>query len=1457
MDRVPVLDAFHPVIKKWFVDHIGAPNMPQVLGWPEIQAGNNVLISAPTGAGKTLAAFLESIDHLLKKGLEGALPPGVFILYVSPLKALNNDIHKNLDIPLDGIKKGCIDAGIPFPGITKAVRTGDTPQNERRKMLKHPPHILITTPESLYLMLTSRKAMDILRNVRYLIVDEIHTMLGTKRGVHLAVSIERLQHLTEHEIVRIGLSATVNPVEAAARYLGGLRKIGHAFEERPVSIVAPAMERNKDLKIHMPVPDYRVLESGTIWPEIYDSILKLVRQHVSTIVFVNNRAVAERIAANVNSLAGEEICRPHHGSMSKSRRLEVEDGFKRGDITCVVATSTLELGIDIGSVDLMIQVASPVSISSGLQRLGRAGHRLDATSKGRIIPKTRGDLVKSAFISREMLSGRIERERPPVNCLDILAQHVVSMCCERKWDEDELLAVIRCASSYRDLRDTDFRRVLAMLSGEFEHLEDIPAKPRVQWDRQNRTVEGTAYSRILAISSSGTIPDRGYYSVVLEDHKTRIGELDEVFVFEARLGDRFMLGNSAWKIQRIEKDRVIVTPTSSVGAKTPFWQGDGIGCPFEQGIAYGRLLGELSKRLETDDFVPFLTSTTALDETAALNVRNYLMDQKEATGCLSNDRCVVVEYLSDDVSDQRIIVHAHFGGRVNSVLTILLQKTLEETLHCQVFASHSNDAILVHVYGYPERLTNVLSLLDPANVEKTLLDMLPTTSRFAMAFRYNAYRALMMGVRNLGERLPLWIQRLRSVDTLENAMKHLDHPLVIETMRECLEEIFDLPNTAGVLRDIRAGKIEVVEKNTWFPSPFASELLFEFKGVMVYEEKAPHPGASKQPAISSLNAINLSYHLEETGVPVDAEAVQEVSMRNSALSRLPGISSPNELHSFLLIYGDMASEEVTPGRIQEWLAELLEQKRVLARERPGRQLTLYIAAEEADLYRSAETDLSCTPEEPGSPGHGGDTWTQDEAVARIVRRYARYHSPFTPDDLTSRYGYDPKKALQVLHNYMSEGLIKTGHFTDADTDEFCHTRVYDAIVRKTSSIRASEVVAKEPQAYASFLQSWQKVGAVTTPNPEVLLHQVIRQLEGLYLPSSWWEDIVFPARIKGYSPAHLDRLCSQGKVFWRVAPSTAGKDLSLAWFCMESLAPGTEADIPETTLELGLELGEERAFHALQQKGACFTHVLAALTGMKSSELLDVLEQLIRKGLVVNDSFMPVRFLMNRSAPKTAVQRARRVASFVSRMEMGRWEIAWPVPENDLQQLINRWLGRYGLLCRESFSMEPGSVSWNEVYECLKLREYAGKVVRGYFIQGISGIQFMLPEAYQRLGSPAGMQVINACDPAQAFGKVLSHSASALPFANLPGTVIVTDSGMPSVVFERYGERVTFAGSSAQVTQAIQLFKAAFVEKRVWPDQRRVVVKYWPEDAGERETLQAALAAAGFENVVQDMVLRR
>ncbi len=1444
MDRSEALNIFHPAVKEWFLTNIGIPSLPQVEGWPQIQSGKNVLISAPTGAGKTLAAFLESINRLLEMGIRNELPEGVFILYVSPLKALNNDINKNLEIPFQGIRRLFTEKGELFPDIRKSVRTGDTSQYERAQTLKKPPHILITTPESLFLMLTSVKAREILKNVHYMIIDEIHTLLGTKRGVHLALSLERLEALAQRKIVRIGLSATANPLDAAALYLGGLVQTESGFTPRPVEIVAPPVERSKELKIHVPVEDYRVLEQGSVWPDIYTSLVQLIQEHTSTLVFVNNRATAEKVAANVNTIADEDLCCPHHGSISRNRRFEIEERFKAGELRCIIATSTLELGIDVGSVDFIVQVASPLTVSGGLQRLGRSGHRLSAVSSGVIIPKTRGDLVKSCFLAREMLDGRIEKDRIPMNCLDILAQHIVSMACVKKWNEDELFSLVRQASSYRNLRETEFRKVLTMLAGDYEHIEDIPAKPRILWDRQNHTVEGSTYSKMLAVSSGGTIPDRGAFPVYLEDYKTRVGELDEEFVFESRIGSKFMLGNTPWRITRIEKNRVVVAPSTVTGASAPFWKGDGIGMPYEQAIAFGKSLQEMMAQIENDTFMENALRSALLDETGALNVRNYLQDQVEATGVLSNDRRVVVEYTSANENDNKIVIHAHFGGRVNSVLSILFQEALDKNIRCRAHTSHTNDAVLIHLYGYFDELSDIFSLLSPKNVEQILINALPRTSRFALTFRYNAYRALMMGTRKHGQRLPLWVQRLRSVDALENAQRYLDHPLIIETMRECLEDIFDIPNTIQVLNDIQQGRIEVVEKKTWFPSPFASEILFQFEQEFLYMEKAPHPGQNEYPAISGVESLNLTYQAEKPGVLLRDEAIAEILEKNNADWKLQQIKNANELHSFLLIYGDTDKAGFNKEQL-EWLVQLKQQKRVITIPTPNPRV---IAAEERGLYTAAEKH-----ELPSLPfiSQDGDDWSEEEAITRIIRRFARYNSPFEKEVLLQRYPFTALKLEKILSKLVSDGML----IYSEQHGKYFHATIYDRAARLSANMAADEVKARHPGALAELLYSWQNLSA-SPAAAEERLYEVITQLEGLYLPSDAWENIVFPARIIGYTSGMLDRLCASGRVVWRMLTTDSKSQFKLALFKAESICFETEPD----TSDSDLPDDEKVIYSLLMRKGATFTHVLTSLSGKPAGELLDILRELVLKGLVVNDSFQPLRFFMNREAfdALDPMQKARKIAMMVSRMEMGRWEPAYPSKPLSMQEFIQRCGLRYGMLTKEIIGLEESSWHWPEVYEALKQMEFAGEMQRGYYFTGISGIQFMVSSAVKRLETEkTGYMVLNACDPAQPYGRIIPQAEHDLPFTCVPGTAIVLFGGKPVLLLERNGDKVSYDAGFSDLDGAVKAFRAAFQEKRIWPDKKRIAVKYWPEDPQEKEKLQSALIAAGFMPEIDKMVLWR
>lgn len=1430
------LNLFHPVVRDWFSSYIGTPSAPQEEGWPEIAAGRHTLICAPTGAGKTLAAFLESINQLLVLGLEGQLPDGVFILYISPLKALNNDIHRNLDMPLEGIRKRCAALNLPFPDIRKAVRTGDTPQSERQRMLKKPPHILITTPESLYLMLTSVHAAQILKNVRYVIVDEIHTMLATKRGIHLALSIARLEALCTVSPIRIGLSATVNPPELAARYLGG---------KREVSIVMPEVPRERDLLIHTPVPDFRSLDEGTIWPEIYDTILKLIRQHTTTIVFVNNRAIAEKVAGNVNDIAGEEICKPHHGSISREVRHKVEEEFKHGSLRCMVATATLELGIDIGSVDLMIQISAPPSISSGLQRLGRAGHRIQALSKGRIIPKTRVDLLKSAFMAREMLLGHIEQSNMPENSLDVLSQQIVSMSCSQKWTETDMLRVIRDAWGYRTLNEEDFHKVLEMLAGDYEHAEDIPSKPRIAWDRINKTVSGTAYSRMLAVGAGGTIPDRGYFPVFMEDGQTKVGELDEVFVFESRLGDVFMLGNTPWKMRKIDQNKVVVSPAETTfGARVPFWQGDGIGNAFEQGTRFGLFLNELEEALTAPNVLDCLQEIAPIDCEGAENIRQLLEDQIESNGCLSHDKRVVIEYLSDGADGQSVIIHAHFGGRVNSALAILLQGVLEEKLRVQCFSMHNDELIHLHLYGCPDDLSGILKMLSADKVAETLLRMLPSTSRFAIAFRYNAYRSLMMGSKGKSQRLPLWIQRLRSVDALENAQRHLDHPLILETMRECMQDAFDVHNTERVVRDLLEGRITVVEKQSFFPSPFASDLVFKFQSVMMYQELAAHPGTPGKTAVSGLDALHLSSGVGQLPEP-SAEAVATVLSQDQADIQLSKVTNAGELHAWLMVCGD-AVIDLLPQQVLVWLSELESDGRVCHLQHVPTELI--IAREESSLYQAAfgldlETD---------------GTWTHTDSTGRILRRYARFHSPFTAQDIARRYPIALQQAEQALINLKQEGYLVKVTLPNVDAPVWCHAALYDRMRKRTMREAFLAVAAKPAQAYAGFLPKWQHIGSETAIPAEKLV-EVVRQLEGMYLPAGQWESIVFPARIGKFTSALLDKVCSTGRIVWRMKPQD-GKTPLLAWFLPETVAQWKEDEYGDRGFEdlqfdPQKDKGLEIIARTLQQRGASFTHTLTGLTGVPATAILNDLERLVMRGWVVNDTFQPIRFFLEKMESKQPDAMLKRIAGMISRMELGRWEWVRAVDENDTGSLVDRWLKRFGLATKEVAQIEDAS--WQDAYDMLKKKEYTGSVARGWFFSGLSGIQFMLPEALAQTDHETDLCVLNACDPALAYGTIVPHTHSEIPFTRVSSTAVVLKNGCVVLVAERYFDRIATNLRGKELIDVIGMITTAYLEKRLFTDKKRLTFRVWPEDQALRNELDTALSAAGFKPEMDKRVLWR
>ncbi|HCV43750.1 MAG TPA: hypothetical protein DGH68_09730, partial [Bacteroidetes bacterium] len=870
----PALKDFHPIVRQWFVETFGEPSPPQVLGWPSISSGKNTLILAPTGSGKTLAAFLWAINHLVEQHLREELSPGVRILYVSPLKALNNDIERNLEAPLHGIREQARKAGLKIPVIRTAVRTGDTPQSKRAAMVKLPPDILITTPESLYLMLTSKLARKMFASVQYVIVDEIHSICSNKRGVHLSITLERLAALAEQEFIRIGLSATQRPLELIAAFLGGQEWFGKKLVSRRVSIIDAGQRKTMDLRVECAVPDFSLLPQESAWPLIFTEILELIRLHKTTLIFVNNRRLAERVAAKLNEMitgaqdtfnlysvpvkSGPEkraelepavngdLVQAYHGSMSRHAHEQMETDLKAGNLRALVATSSLELGIDIGSIDLVIQLQSPKGVARGLQRVGRSGHLVNATSKGRLFPTHREDLVETAIVARAMTAHEVELTSIPKDCLDVLAQQIVAMVSVDEWDVDELFDLLRQSYCYHSLSRKLYLGVLQMLAGRFTHEAFRELRARISWDKINNTLRALPGSSQLAITSGGTISDRGYFGVYLEDGKTKVGETDEEFVYESRIGDTFILGTNVWRMMKIDANRVIVAPAPGQPARMPFWRGEGIGRSFELAQQVGAFRREMNRRLDDPDCLKWLHSEFPIDSRSAWNIQEYLRKQREITGTIPNDKQVIVEGFRDEIGDPRIVIHSPFGRRINGLLSTVASRRIQQILSTTPQILYNDDGILVRCSDVDTLPLGFLDGLTVKEAEEIVLNDLVTSPLFGGQFRQNAARALLMPKIAPGKRTPLWLQRLRAGDLLQIARKFDDFPIVIETMREVLNDVLDFKNFREIINQIENGSISIETVETEVPSPFAASMLFDFVAVYMYEWDQPREDRQSQ-----------------------------------------------------------------------------------------------------------------------------------------------------------------------------------------------------------------------------------------------------------------------------------------------------------------------------------------------------------------------------------------------------------------------------------------------------------------------------------------------------------------------------------------------------------------------------------------------------------------------------------
>ena len=1387
------MEQFSPTTREWFGKAFAEPTPAQTQAWPAIASGEHVLISAPTGSGKTLAAFLYGIDRLSNG--EPNASEGIRLVYVSPLKALSYDIDRNLRAPLRGIGAE----------LKVAVRTGDTPQKDRQAMLREPPDILITTPESLYLMLTGR-AQELFAATEWCIVDEIHAVAATKRGAHLALTLERLSRAAGRDVQRIGLSATQNPLEEVGRFMVGPR--------RTCRIVDTGVRKPLDLKIHVPVesmvepdstpaPDLDPLAGGestrrSIWPAIYPELLELVQAHHSTIIFVNNRRGAERLAIRLNDLAEREIARAHHGSLAREERLVVEELLKAGELPCLVATSSLELGIDMGAVDLVIQVESPKSVSRGLQRIGRAGHSVGDTSRGRIFPKFRADLLECAVVAKRMREGAIETTVVPRNPLDVLAQQIVAIAAAAPDDEpvavDDLYALVTGTHSYAELSRNQLENVLDMLDGRYPSSEFAELRPRIIWDRVKGTLRARPGARQLAVTNAGTIPDRGLYMVTLPDGR-RVGELDEEMVYEARPGQTFLLGATTWRIEEIGRDRVIVTPAPGLPGAVPFWKGDSIGRPRELGEAIGAFA-----RTAVDRAPEELELEYDLDERAATNLVQFLREQQAATRVVPSDRTIVIERFRDEIGDWRLCVLSPFGGRVHAAWGLALSARIREELDLESDAIWSDDGIIVHLPDADEPPGAELVMLEPDEVEDRVVAELGASALFGARFRENAARALLIPRARPGKRTPLWQQRLKSQSLLEVAKKYGEFPIVLETYRECLRDVLDVPGLTDLMTKLHRRDLTLVEVETATASPFASSLLFDYVATYMYEGDTPN--AERRAAALSLDRDLLRELLgqEELRDLIDPAALAEVEDDLQFRSDRRRVATRDGLHDVLRTVGDLTATEVAERVIagvdaHAMLGELESERRAIRVRLAGEER--WIDATDAGLYRDA---LGVVPQ-GGLPA----AFLEDvpDPLGRIAIRYAATHGPFTTGELRERYGFDFGPALASLEraSELVRGELRPG----GSRREWCHPEVLRRLRRASLAVLRKEIEPADQRALARFMPAWQQVDRHPATGAGIdRLREALVPLQALALPAEMWEREILPRRVGAYSPAWMDQLCASGEVVWIGAGALGRNSGRVALYFREDIGtlgpPPFKGAAPELP---GHALVRERL-----AAGACFFTDLLIDVELAPEELQEALWDLVWAGEATNDAFAPLR------APRLTLARAQRERKRAARagrfaasrrrggavaQVQGRWSLTAPLFRAAVDPTVRRralgelLLERYGILTREQVLAEGLPGGFSGIYSELSQLETLGVARRGYFVEGLGGAQFALPGAVERLRAQpedeAAAIVLAAVDPAQPYGATLPWPArdeSRRP-SRAAGAYVVLAGGEPILFLERGG----------------------------------------------------------------------
>jgi ATP-dependent Lhr-like helicase len=1417
------LDAFSPPTRTWFEGTFAAPTPAQERGWTAIARGEHTLIHAPTGSGKTLAAFLWCLDRL---AISRRPDPKrrCRVLYVSPLKALAHDVERNLKAPLVGIGLAARSLGVEPPEIDAAIRTGDTPQRERRDLVRQPPDILITTPESLYLMLTS-EARNTLCSVEWVIVDEVHAIAGTKRGAHLALSLERLEEVVDGELQRIGLSATQRPLAEIGRYLAGA--------ERSVAIVDAGQRKRLELEVVVPVEDMGRLgeirvdldddtlptldrpggsvlgaEARTsIWPSIYPRLLDLIRGHTSTLVFVNSRRLAERLALRLNELhqqedpehADEVLVRAHHGSISREQRLEVEELLKSGRLRGLVATSSLELGIDMGAIDLVVQVEAPASVASGLQRIGRAGHTVDAVSQGKVFPKYRGDLLEAAVVVQRMVAGEIESTRILHNPLDVLAQQVVAMCALDTWSVDTLYDVVRRAYNFAGLPRAQFDGVLDMLAGRYPSDEFAELKPRLVWDRVANTVVARRDARVVAVTSGGTIPDRGLYGVFLGEDGPRVGELDEEMVYESRPGETFVLGATTWRIERITPQKVLVSPAPGEPGKTPFWHGDAVGRPIELGRALGAFSREIVA-LDEAEAVDRLRTTHALDELAARNLLAYLAEQREATGIVPSDRAIVVERFRDELGDWRVCILTPFGGRVHTPWALAITARLRERFGSDPYLIWSDDGIAIRLpEGFESEPIGDLLFPDPESLEDLVVHELGSSSLFAARFRENAARALLLPRRRGQQRRPLWELRQRAADLLAVASRYGSFPILLETFRECLNDVFDVPALQDVLRGVRQRQIRVSDVETASASPFARSLLFDYIAEFMYDGDAPLAERRAQALALDRERLRELLGQEELRELLDPSALTDLELELQWLGERRARNA-DQVHDLLRRLGDLSTAEVvarsTGDEAHVWLAGLEQQRRAVSVRIGGDQR--WIAVEDVARYRDS---VGAQPPRGVPDIFLADT---EDALAGLLARWARTHGPFVARQPADRWSLPAALVQDTLRRLAEQGVVLLGEFSPmpgASGREWCDPDVLRSLRRRSLARLRREVEPVPPVVLARLLPLWQGVGTEQGGLDRVL--DVVAQLEGAFLPWSVYERDVLRQRVRGYQPRLLDELCAAGEVVWVGRGSLGNDDGRVALYRREQLrrlAPAVAEEPPDGALH-------RRLRDHLASRGASFFRDLSQAVGpVTDAELLDALWDLVWSGEITNDSLIPLRLRLTRK--KSAGPRRPPHLSRLGPPEgAGRWSLTYGLGQDGnasdterLHALALTLLERHGVVTREAVLAEGTLGGFAAVYPVFKAMEEAGQIRRGYFVEGLGATQFALPGGVDRLRAErkplddgtARPLVLAAVDPAQPYGATLPwprrDAEDRKSLQRVAGAHVVLIGGEPVLYVERAGK---------------------------------------------------------------------